>query len=962
MSRGLEGIVRVVGGTAPDRQAFLGTGMLVEPDCLLTCKHVVQETDPLGRPLAPSRVLPYLVVESTAGQRVEVRPEESVIAPDWDLALLKLVAPLAGDIPPFLWGLTKALEPTLRATPLEVFGYPKVERTGRLWQHSITGPLLVPSYRAPEGTLSQFQITGGLPEGVSGSPVLVALGAQWAYVGTVYLGGERAATSRVIPADVVVEFLAQAGLPGLKRVDATRALTLAPGTPLMAEHLIQRPVSALELPMPYRHLEAFREIDTPYFHGRDSEIQKLVGIVQQYPHPPFIAVVGTSGSGKSSLVLAGVVPRVRRDDRWQLAVFRPGRDPFGELAAALTPLLDPELDRMQCREQGNELAGKLRHQRLRVGDVVAEWAARYPAQRLLLVVDQFEEIYTQPIPEELQRLFCEEVVALIHSPRPCTVLITLRVDFLGQVMASGPLVEAFNAYPPRFIRAMSEAELREAIEKPAWQLGVRLEDGLTERILHDLREVPGKDLRQAPGSLPLLQFALAELWRRRSQTWLTHTAYDAIGGVPKALATHADGVRARFLEQEERLRRIFVQLVRPGEGTEDTRQVATRAQIGDRHWPLVRQLADARLVVTGRDEQGQETVEVVHEALIRYWPPLQRWLEQDRAFRVWQNRLRQDMQDWQHRDRAEGALLQGVRLAEAEDRLYQHADVLDADEQEYIRTSVQHRDQELAERARASEELARLQHVFFLGLVGSGRAALLGALTRMPLSWWLGSFITLPWPDISVARAFTLNDVLQPAWHGFFGTFVGSVYVVTAFQIFLRDRRQMTLLQALPLALAGPLWGATIFAIVSLAFSPASRDEIHWQQDIIKYGYLVTSLFWGLGIALGTYLGDRLQRYSAGLREMFRKRLWGGLCGVLGFSLVSPLVLSIAFQGEHTTPSLIRRAWGDALEQCLSAWATLICFYWLQRRLVVITRAIDVVIGTKSEQVLRPRVRTQREE
>jgi hypothetical protein len=277
-------------------------------------------------------------------------------------------------------------------------------------------------------------------------------------------------------ADPVLEFLSHAGLRDLKRIDAQEALALALGVPMVGEPFIRVHEGADEIQNPYRHLEAFREVDAPFFYGRERETQELLASLRQYPRQPFVALVGTRGSGKSSLVLAGVVPRLRRDPSWQVAVFRPLHDPFGEFATALAPSIYPEIDRIECQERCNALACKLRQRnaaKLNLANVVAMVTNRHPTKRLLLVVDQFEELYTQAIPEDEQRLFLQELIALIHSSLPCTVLIILRVDFLGQVIASGPLVEAFNTYPTRYISSLSEAELRDAIEKPAQQWGSR---------------------------------------------------------------------------------------------------------------------------------------------------------------------------------------------------------------------------------------------------------------------------------------------------------------------------------------------------------------------------------------------------------------------------------------------------------------------------------------------------------
>jgi hypothetical protein len=176
---------------------------------------------------------------------------------------------------------------------------------------------------------------------------------------------------------------------------------------------------------------------------------------------------------------------------------------------------------------------------------------------------------------------------------------------------------------------MTRDELERAIAAPPAQLGVSLEPGLVERIL--------EDVKHEPGNLPLLEFALTLMWDRRAGRRLTHAAYEAIGRVDGALARYAEKVYAQLGEAEKQLaRRAFVQLVRPGNRTEDTRRQATRAELGEDGWALVQRLADERLVVTSLDVAGQEVGEVIHEVLIRGWRRLQEWLESDREFRAWQ--------------------------------------------------------------------------------------------------------------------------------------------------------------------------------------------------------------------------------------------------------------------------------------------------------------------------------------
>ena len=486
-------------------------------------------------------------------------------------------------------------------------------------------------------------------------------------------------------------------------------------------------------PNPYRGLEAFREQDAHNFMGREQDVQAVLAALAR----PFLAVVGASGSGKSSLLFAGVIPPLRQRGNWLIASFRPRGEPFRELAAALIELLYPTVDALERAEKQSALATKLAGRQLHLADLISEILKANPDTRLLLIADQFEELYTQNLSLERQRQFLDELVAAVgaHIRKPAfNLVLAARLDFLGQLLDYEPLAEWVKPHH-WLLGPLGRAGLETAIERPAQQAKVQMEDGLIERILHDLGE--------QPGTLPLLQFALTQLWERQRHRWLTHQAYEAIGGVTEALARHADEVLGRFPNDQERLRRIFVQLVHPGEGGEDTRQVATREQVGADNWNLVQELADNRLVVTGRDPQGQDTVEVVHETLIRHWWPLREWLREDRSFRLWQNGLRQALAEWEHTGRDAGALLAGARLAEAEERLTEYGVRLSKGETDYIQASINRRVAETAERERQRQDRERLHQrinfglatflVVVLGLAGVARQQALNAEQRAAL-------------------------------------------------------------------------------------------------------------------------------------------------------------------------------------------------------------------------------------
>ena len=454
------------------------------------------------------------------------------------------------------------------------------------------------------------------------------------------------------------------------------------------------PSTDVDRPCPYRGLFHFGPNDASVFFGREAVVETLHRVIQRRAVLPLL---GASGSGKSSVVFAGLVPRLELEGHWRYSYFRPGVDPFHALALALVPIYEPTLNATERMVQARRLAEALRKDELPLADVLAQVRHNALQDQLLLIADQFEELYSLCPDEGLRRAFLDALVAGFAPSGPCgsavsgsaprltaRLLLTMRADFLGNALAYRPFAELFQqegvGKGDVKLGPMNDAELREAIEKPAAAQAVAFESGLVERIL--------KDVAAEPGHLPLLEFALTQLWSLRQGALITHAAYTAIGGVEGALARHADASFAALAPAEQQqARRVLLQLVRAGEGTEDTRRLATRQELGEARWPLARRLADDRLVVTSRNAAGDDTVEVVHEALIRHWGELRGWLAVDSGFRAWQERLRGSLAQWRATGREEGGLLRGAALAEALDKLKQRPEELAATEREFIEAS-----------------------------------------------------------------------------------------------------------------------------------------------------------------------------------------------------------------------------------------------------------------------------------
>ncbi|HUF54704.1 MAG TPA: TIR domain-containing protein [Dehalococcoidia bacterium] len=405
---------------------------------------------------------------------------------------------------------------------------------------------------------------------------------------------------------------------------------------------------------PYRDLQPFREEDADFFYGREAFTQTLAETVSRQT---FVAVVGPSGSGKSSVVHAGLVPRLRaaRDGNvWEVATLVPGERPLSALAAALIGLLEPDLSERLA--QIGRVAKGLASGTIELADIVARVLEQQPGtDRLLLVVDQWEELYTLTTEDAERRSFIDALVAATEGQSPLTVVLTLRGDFVGTALGYRPLSDRLQGAQVN-LSTMTPEEIERAMTEPARKVGLGFEAGLVKRILDDIGD--------EPGTLPLLEFVLAELWRDRARGLLRH---------------------------------LLLHLVQPGAGTTDTRRRATFEEIGAELEPIVRQLIGSRLLVAGRDEtSGKETVEVAHEALIQHWGRLREWVDRDREFLMWRRRIESSLDDWMATGKDEGSLLRGVALAEAQRWHAERADDLGPAEREFVERSAALRKKELA--------------------------------------------------------------------------------------------------------------------------------------------------------------------------------------------------------------------------------------------------------------------------
>ncbi len=412
---------------------------------------------------------------------------------------------------------------------------------------------------------------------------------------------------------------------------------------------------------PYRGLAAFGENDAKYFFGRSAEIRTALAQLEQWP---LLAVIGPSGVGKSSFVHAGLLPAMRSADNWKIKVLRPGRAPLQSLASVLDVPL--EVDSL------HESPGLF-------GDLLRRSAGKQ-RHRVLIVVDQLEELFTLSDEEAPRKTFLAALLAAADDPSaPVRVVLSMRADFLDRLAGHKQFLSELSR-GLCFLSAPDAENLRETLIRPAALAGYAFEDSLVDDML---------GTASSRGALPLLQFAATRLWDSRDKVRkkLTASAYAAMGGVGGAFARHADEVAAAVPPQSQALlRAIMTRLVTP-EGTRavvDQKELSGLSADGREVEQILDQLVRARLIHLHTDPDATATVEIVHETLITEWPTLRRWLEENQAARAFLHELRQAVRQWVARGKPGDLVWRGTTAQEALSVTKRHVLDLSATEREYL--------------------------------------------------------------------------------------------------------------------------------------------------------------------------------------------------------------------------------------------------------------------------------------
>lgn len=612
-----------------------GSGFLIAERTLCTCAHVVASalgTDETADapPTAPVTLDFPLLMPPSARLRATVTHWRPVSADGGgDIALLNLTEPVPGTAPVRFAGGTAVWNHAFR-----VLGFPLRTDDHGVW---VDGRL-----RAPVGkgwtSMEARPLTGGpaIGRGFSGGPVWDT--DQGGVVGMTVAAetGTGATTAYLIPAALLL------GLDPTLR------------------------------PSPFRGLEPFREQDASVFFARRADSERIVRAVC---HQPFVPVAGASGVGKSSLLRAGALPLLRAAG-YTVTDFvgQPGAAPVRVLMAALREQF-PQVSALWTADGTMTDASAVL-----IGARLLEHSG--PAGHVV-VLDQFEEtVGAEPArARDLLDILLTMAAARHPDGRHLRVLTTLRSASLEDLVAGGGAERL--SVTVQMLAPMTPPQLAEIVRRPVESVpGVDFEPGLAERIV--------TDAGTEPGALPLVQFVLSELWDHRDRGRLTHDAYVELGGVDGALASYADQQLTEVCKApggpELRVaRRLFEQLTLPDGDQGYARVARAYTALPAELRAAAQALAGTRLLVIGRDSGGTETVALAHESLVRQWPTLRGWLDESRAFRMWQERLRTRMREWEAGDRHTYLLLSGHELAAA------RAGELEAAEAEFVELSRRYR-------------------------------------------------------------------------------------------------------------------------------------------------------------------------------------------------------------------------------------------------------------------------------
>lgn len=642
-----DSILRVLKG-----DSVVGAVFLISDHLVATCAHVVQS--------AGAEVGGKLTLRLSDGKVIEaiVEPEFWRDPNAEDISILRLNAPLE-NIQPATLGASFGT----KGHEFSTFGFPKqgqeLSGGGEIIGQATIDGIKVLQLRSPEVTpgFSGAPIFDDATKRVVGMVVAITPPDDYQRLGT---------TAFAIPSETIREIC-----PELQISDIC----------------------------PYRSLEVFNEEDAPFFFGRERVVQKMIDSLKRELR--FLAVLGPSGSGKSSVVRAGLIPALKQgkvlsSEKWGVITIRPANQPFEQFDNA----------GLSKSQEGLERA-------------LRAWLEHHSeTTRLVLVIDQFEEVLVSTL-EDIRKKFINELAHLLNSPAAITFVLTLRDDFYSHFLQDAAVLTTWLERGLVNIPPMLEQdELRAIVIEPTKQVGLSFEEGLVDLILADAAEADQTKGIARSTALPLLEFALTQLWERRQDGLLTHDVYNSIGGVTGGLTQWASQAYYNLsLEEREIARHILSELVRPGneeQGIPDMRRVRALTNLIHHSQAIslrvIDQLIRMRLLSTWRDEEtGSEKIEIIHDALLGEWGLLRGWITENRSFLSWRDSLESQIGKWEESDKNEGALLQGLPLIEAEEWFAIRKNDIGALGQQFIVASIVSREKEKADKERLYKQSVRME-------------------------------------------------------------------------------------------------------------------------------------------------------------------------------------------------------------------------------------------------------------
>jgi DNA-binding SARP family transcriptional activator/WD40 repeat protein len=454
---------------------------------------------------------------------------------------------------------------------------------------------------------------------------------------------------------------------------------------------------------PYRGLEAFEQADAVDFFGREHAVAEMVGVLET---EHLLVVVGPSGIGKSSVVKAGLVPALRRgavtgSESWLVTELTPGRAPFDQLTAALERVATVEVP---------DIIGEIMTGERRLDDIVTPLLP--DGSIVLLVVDQFEELFTETLDEQERRAFMDVLADVASRPHSSIrIIATLRADYFDRPLGYAVFGNVLRGRTVA-LGAMTATELADAVRRPAAAVGVEVDAALVARIT-------GEAERQ-PGALPLVQHAMAELFERRLSNTITVGDLDESGGLSEALGRRAEAIYGGLNESlRDQARRVFLSLVNVSEHHDNTRRRVRRTELeqqglrDDELDALLPEFGRHRLLTFDRDPASRTpTVEVAHEALLDHWPRLRAWIDDARDDLLTRRRLAAAAADWLNAGSDPSFLYAGGRLDVAEAWASHSGVSLTDDEHRFLTSGRAEAEHEASARTRRRRAI--------VGLLGAG--------------------------------------------------------------------------------------------------------------------------------------------------------------------------------------------------------------------------------------------------